>query len=288
MQTAVSRQDDGTIELTITIPWSKIKEKYDLLFEKALATMEVEGFRRGKAPKKLAEGKVDKEKVYQEVIKEVIPRFYLEAIKQENLQPIITPKIELLKAKENKDWQFKAILCEKPAVELGDYKKAIQELKQAKRTKIWIPGKTKEPNNQTTKQPKPSLNEVLDMVLKVTKVKIPQILLEEQVNRRLTDLLDQTQKLGLTIDQYLKAKGKTAEQLKEEYKKEAEKTLSLEFVLEKITEEEKITVSNQEIDQFLNQEKDKKVQEQLKTQKYYLASLLRRQKTLDHVKSLVD
>ena len=126
------------------------------------------------------------------------------------------------------------------------------------------------------------------MVLKVTKVKIPQILLEEQVNRRLTDLLDQTQKLGLTIDQYLKAKGKTAEQLKEEYKKEAEKTLSLEFVLEKITEEEKITVSNQEINQFLNQEKDKKVQEQLKTQKYYLASLLRRQKTLDHVKSLVD
>ena len=140
MQTAINRQENKTIELTVTIPWLKVKDAYDKLFEKALSYVEVEGFRKGKAPKNLTRDKVDKEKVYQEVIKEIVPAFYLEAIKELALRPIVSPKVELLKAKENEDWQFKASICEKPEIKLGDYKKAIIELKQAKRTKIWVPG----------------------------------------------------------------------------------------------------------------------------------------------------
>jgi len=282
MQTAINRQEDKTIELTITIPWSKVKESFDKLSEKALSYIKVEGFRKGKAPKNLAKDKVDKEKVYQEVIKQIVPAFYLQAVKEHNLRPIVSPKIELLKAKESEDWQFKVSVCEKPEIKLGDYKKAIRKLKQAKRTKIWVPGeKAQEHKNKKTQEQKPNLNEVLEAVLKVVKVKIPGILLEDQVNRMLTNLLDEIKKLGMTVDQYLKAKGKTIDLLKEEYKRSAEKTLSLEFVLEKIADSEKITVSDKEIDELINKEKDKKIQDQLKTQKYYLASLLRRQKTLN-------
>ena len=285
MQTAINRQENGTIELTITIPWPKVRESFDKLSEKALSYIKVEGFRKGKAPKNLAKDKVDKEKVYQEVIKQIVPVFYLHAVKEHNLRPIVSPKIELLKAKESEDWQFKASVCEKPEIKLGDYKKAIRELKQAKRTKIWVPGKerdkeTKKSRHKVSGQ-KPNLNEILEAVLKVVKVKIPGILLEDQVNRMLTNLLDEIKKLGMTVDQYLKAKGKTIDLLKEEYKRSAEKTLSLEFVLEKIADSEKITVSDKEIDELINKEKDKKIQNQLKTQKYYLASLLRRQKTLN-------
>lgn len=283
MQTAINRQEDGTIELTITIPWQKVKENFDKLFEKALSYVGVEGFRKGKAPKNLARDKVNKEKVYQEVIKEIIPAFYLKAIKELALHPIISPKIELLKAKESEDWQFKASVCEKPEVKLGDYEKAIRELKKEKATKIWVPGEDKKQKTENKEQKKVALNEVLEAVLKVTKIEIPEILLEDQVNRMLANLLDEVRKLGMTIDQYLKAKGKTIDQLKAEYKQGAEKTLSLEFVLENIADKEKITVSDKDIDILIDKEKDKKIQKQLKTQKYYLASLLRRQKTLDRL-----
>lgn len=282
MQTALNRLEDRTIELTITVPWTRVKESYNKLFEKALSEIEVEGFRKGKAPKKLAEEKVDKEKVYQAVIREIIPQFYAEAIKEQNLQPIIAPRIELLAAKENEDWQFKASLCEKPEVKLNDYKRAIQEFKQKKRTKIWVPGQeTKQQNKRATEQQKPSLSEVLETILKVAKVKIPQILIDEEVNRMLADLVDQTQKIGLSIEQYLKAKRKTPQQLRKEQKIQAERTLALQFVLEEIADEEKITVSDKEIDELINKEKNKKTREQLKIQKYYLASFLRRQKTIE-------
>ena len=286
MQTAINRLEDGTIELTITIPWQKVKENFDKLFETALSGVKVEGFRKGKAPKNLARDKVNKEKVYQEVIKEIIPAFYLKTIKELALRPVISPKIELLKAKESEDWQFKASVCEKPEVKLGDYRKVIKKLKREKRTKIWVPGEDKKQKTENKEQKKVALNEVLEAVLKVTKIEIPEILLEDQVNRMLANLLDEVRKLGMTIDQYLKAKGKTIDQLKVEYKQGAEKTLSLEFVLENIADKEEITVSNKEIDALIDKEKDKKIQEQLKTQKYYLASLLRRQKTLDTLVNL--
>lgn len=279
MQTAISRQEDGTIELTVTVPWKKVKENFDKFFAKAVSGVEVEGFRKGKAPKKLAEDKVDKEKVYQEMIKEIIPLFYLEAVKEHNLRPIISPKVELLNAKEDQDWQFKASLCEKPKVTLGNYKKAVLELKRQKATKIWVPGEKEEKKKEKNKGP--TLDEILNTLLKEVQVRIPEILLGDQVNHLLADLLDQTRKLGLTIDQYLKAKGETVKQLQDEYRIQAERALSLEFALEEIADQEKITVEEKEIDEIINKEKDEKIRTQLKGQKYYLASLLRRQKTLN-------
>lgn len=286
MQTSLKREKDGTIEITVTIPWQEVKRSFNRLFEKALSQVKIKGFRKGKAPKKLAEKRVDKEKVYQEVVGEIIPRFYLQAIKEHGLCPIIAPKVELLAANEEKDWRFKASFCEKPKVILGDYKKAIRKLNPEKKPKIWVPGKaTESADKRATKQQKPRLDEILDTLFKTVKVKIPQLLLEDQLSRSLANLLDQIQKLGLTVDQYLKAEGKTAEQLKEEYRKRAEKTLALEFILEKIADEEKITVSEREIDELINKERDKRIQEQLKTRRYYLASLLRRQKTLERLSS---
>lgn len=286
MQITVSRQDDGTIELTVTIPWPKVKENYDQLFQKALAEVEVQGFRKGKAPRKLAEKKIDKKKVYQEVVKKIVPEVYLEALKKENLSPIISPKVELLKAQEGDDWQFKASFCEKPKVKLGDYKKAIKELKVAKRTKIWTPGQKEKQSPKETKSQGPGLNELLETVLEKTQIKIPVILIEDQVNQMLVNLLDQIRKLGLSVEQYLKTKRKTVDQLREEYKKSAQKTLALEFILEEIADQEKITVNDKEIDQFINKEKDEKIRNQLQNQRYYLASILRRQKTLDRLVNL--
>lgn len=284
METAISRQDDGTIELTVAIPWKKVKESFDDLFKKALSGVQVGGFRKGKAPKNLAQDKIDKEKVYQEVVKEIIPKFYLEAVKEQNLRPIISPKVSLIQAKEGQDWQFKATLCEKPEVRLGEYQKAVQQVKREQAAEIWVPGK--EGKSKEKEKKKVSLDKLLKALLKSVEIKIPEILLEEEVNRQLANLLDQTQKLGLTAEQYLKAKGKTIEQLKREYQAKTKETLKLEFALEKIADQEKITVEEKEIDALISKEKDQKIRDQLKSQRYYLASLLRRQKTLDTLLNL--
>jgi len=145
------------------------------------------------------EKNLDKSKVYEEVIRDIIPKVYDRAVKDLNLRPIMIPKIELKEAKEGKDWTVIARTCEKPEIDLGDYKKQISELNAGKRKKIWLPGEEKAENQE--KENKPTLDEILGIIAGTVKITLPSILVEEEVNRLLSDLIDQTKKLGLSIEQ---------------------------------------------------------------------------------------
>ena len=79
-------------------------------------------------------------------------------------------------------------------------------------------------------------------------IKIPGLLLEHEVNRLLSDLIDQTKKLGLTVEQYLASTNRSPESIKKEYEEQATRTLALEFALEEIADKEGIVVSDDDIE----------------------------------------
>ena len=282
MTVATNRLANGTIELTITIPWSDIQTTYNQVIDDFVKEAELPGFRKGKAPKKVVEEKLDKNKIYEEVMKRIIPKAYADAVKQESVAPIIPPKVEVIAAQEGKDWQFKASTCKEPEVKLGDYKDALNKAKSAKLPKIWVPGKEEKKGEPA----EITLDEVINALLGNTQINIPSLLIEDEVNRMLSRLIDQTQKLGLTVEQYLLSQGKTSEGLRAEYKDQASRNLALEFILEKVANQEKIEVGDEEIEKVIKEAKEPKEQEALRAQKYYLATILRRQKTLDYLKSL--
>ena len=60
MISAIQRQSNGTIQLTITIPSSVIKTTSEGVLEEMGKNITLAGFREGNAPKKLVEEKVDK------------------------------------------------------------------------------------------------------------------------------------------------------------------------------------------------------------------------------------
>lgn len=278
MTSAVQRLPKHTIKLTITLPWSEVRETYEKVIDHVVGETELPGFRKGKAPKKLVEEKIDKTHVYEDVIKQIVPKAYADSLKEHSLKPIVSPRVAIQQAEVGKDWQFEALTCEQPTVTLKNYKTEIAKLKGAK--KIWVPGSA--PAKQDEEQKKGvELSEVLRILLNESEVEIPDILIEDQVNRKLSDLIDQVKQLGMTVEQYLLSKGLTSPQLRAQYTKEAEETLKLEFILEKVADEEKITVTQEEIDQTINKSTDPKQKQELQNQRYYLSMLLRRQKTLD-------
>ncbi len=269
----------ATAELEITIPWADISEIYKKIFERVVAQFEYEGFRKGKVPQKIVEEKVDKSKIYQEVVKEVVPDAYQKAIVEHKLTPIIPPKVEVLKAKENEEWVVKATVALRPIINLGNYKEKIREFKKSKPA-IWTPGQ-KESEKKDDKAGKPSLDDVMKILLDEVTIELSDILVTEESNRLLAGLLDQTQKLGLTVEQYLIAKGKTTDQIRADYAVEAANNLKLEFALSEIADKENITVTDKDIEQVLAKVEKPEEKERLKKDSYYLAHLLRQQKTLD-------
>lgn len=273
MTSTSTRQTDGTIALTITIPWADVAKTYENVVTEMVKTAELPGFRVGQAPRAMVEKNLDKTKVYEEALKTLIPTAYNEAITKENLKPIVNPKIELKDATENKDWIFNAYTCERPALTLGDYKMAITGLK----TKILKPGEEVK---------KPTLDELLLALYQNITVSLPALLIEHEVNRLLSELIDQTKKLGLTVEQYLASTQRTSESVRKEYEEQAKRTLSLEFALEQIADNEGVLVSDDDIEAVIKTGKTDEEKEALSNQKYYLASVLRRQKTLDFLASM--
>jgi FKBP-type peptidyl-prolyl cis-trans isomerase (trigger factor) len=275
MTSTIQRETDGTIRLTVHISWNEIKKTQEEIMNKIAKTAKIPGFRAGKAPKKLVEESADKQKIREEVLKQLLPQKYIEAVQEHNLKPIVNPKIHVEKLEDNEEWIFTATTCEMPKVELNNYKDAIKTI--TAKTKIVVPGK--EPQE-------PKLDDILNALLKSVKVTIPDMLIEHEVDRLLSQLLDEIKRLGLTLDQYLASTNRTPEQLRKEYEERAKNDLILEFALAQIAEAEKITVDAQEIEEAIQKAKDSKEKEHLQNNRYLLASILRQQKTLDFLRSL--
>lgn len=275
MISALQRKPDGTIQLTITIPSSEVKKTWNKKVEEVSKNTTLAGFRKGKAPKKLVEEKLDKEKMREEVLKELLPKHYIQAVNENQLRPIMNPKIHVEKLEEEKGWQFTAQTCEAPEIKLNDYKKGVQAV--TAKTKIIVPGNEK----QETK-----LEDIIKALLESVSIVLPQILVVAEVDRLLSQMLDEVKKLGLTLEQYLSSTERTAETLREEYRKKAENNIKFEFALQKIAEVEKITVEAKEIEEAIQKAKDEKEKQALSSNKYLLASIIRQQKTLDFIKNL--
>jgi len=271
MISALNKLPDGTIEITINIPWKRVLTAYQKKLEQLAKVIDVKGFRKGKAPVKMAEKQLNKTTVYQEILKEIIPDLYLEAVKEHKLKPIVNPQISVVSLEENKDWQIKATTCEIPEIKLGKYKEEIKKVLAS--DKIWVPGEDKEKQTQETETKK--LDKIFKTLIESIKFKVPEILIQEEANKMLSKLIDQTNQLGLTLEQYLASSGKTSDQIKKEYQNQAAQTIKLELILSKIADEEKIKVTDDQVEQMIKSIPEKETQESFKNeaQKAYIRQI---------------
>lgn len=279
--------EDGTIELTVKIPHKKIQQKYQLTLEDFQKITEVKGFRKGKASKGQVEKTIGKEKIYQKAVNQLLPEIYQELIKKHQFKPIIAPRVKFVSAKENEDWRVKFITCESPEIELGNYREAIKS-KLVKKGKIWTPkdGQKKNEEKNSDLQKTKQFQKIIDILIQKVKIKLPQILIEDEVNQKLSQLIQKTEKMGLTLEQYFNSIGQTAEKIKKNYRDEAKKRWQLELALNEIANKENIIVEEKEINQTIEKVKNEEEKKRLRQQKYFLSSMLRRQKTLDFLQNL--
>lgn len=205
--TSINRELNGNIVLTLKLEWDAISSEFTKVLDDAISNTELPGFRKGKAPKDLVEPKLDKSKLYSKAIESLLPVAYSASIKEHNLKPILTPQVQLVTGEENKDWEFTATTCELPAATLPDL------------TAIPKGGK---------------LEDAVSWLQENSKIQVPDMLVDQEVNHRLSALVENVTKLGMSIDSYLQSKKMTVEDLRAQSAVEARVDLSTEFVLEEL------------------------------------------------------
>lgn len=283
MKSVLAKQPNGTIQLTITIPWDTVKKTKEEVLAGVTQNAKVAGFRKGKAPKPLVEENVNPQKLQEDVLRKVLPDAYVGAVQEHNLRPIMNPKIHVEKVDDEKDWVFSALTCEMPDVKLNNYREAVQKV--TAKSKIILPGKEPFDAAQGKKQETP-FDEIMKAINDTVTVETPGLLVEQEADRLLSQTLDEIKRLGLSLDQYLASTKKTPDELRKEYEVKAAQDMKIEFTLQKIAENEKITVEEKEIDEAIQKAKDPKEREHLQKNRYLLASIIRQQKTLDFLKQL--
>lgn len=274
---------DGTIQINVTVKNSEVVKSSDKALKEFSEVLEIPGFRKGKAPLSKVKESVDETKLVRKVIEDIIPKIYSEIVTEEKIKPIVAPRIELISVEDEKDWQLRLLTCEMPEVELGDYKKAISGEFASKA--IWTPGKDKK---KTEKELTHDEKEIIvkDVLIKTSRVTIPKMLINDEVESRLSQLLERLEKLGIDLESYLASIGKNPVNLREEYEKQSSESLSVDLILNKISDEEKTDISDAELESAIKSyATDEKTMATLEKpeQKTLIKSVLRRRKTLENL-----
>jgi len=112
----------SSVKLTITISkadWQIFEEE---ILDNLKLSLDIPGFRAGKAPKNLVKNQIEESKLTQEILERILPLSYEQVVRQEKIEPIGSPLIKIIQLENGKDFIYEAMIALKPEIKLTSYK----------------------------------------------------------------------------------------------------------------------------------------------------------------------
>ena len=110
------------VKLEITVDATRFDEAIKKVYFKSAKYFNIPGFRKGKAPMQIVEKYYGKEIFYEDAFNEVAEEALEEAIKENKLEVVSRPDIDVTQIEKGKDLIFTAVMQTNPEAELGKYK----------------------------------------------------------------------------------------------------------------------------------------------------------------------
>lgn len=132
MSYTVENLEKSMAKITITVSAEDFEKSMEQAFKKNRNKINIQGFRRGKAPRKMVEKMYGPEIFYEDAANLAIPDAYEEAAKECGLDIVSRPEIDVVDIGKGKEFVFTATVAVKPEVTLGEYKGIEVEKKEVK------------------------------------------------------------------------------------------------------------------------------------------------------------
>src|SRR5438105_7063159 len=94
VKVSVEKLPTSEAVLEVDLTWDELEKASDKAYRKLVQKVDVQGFRRGKAPRSLLERRLGKEYIYQEGLDDLISEAYRNAVKEHELTPIARPELD--------------------------------------------------------------------------------------------------------------------------------------------------------------------------------------------------
>ena len=116
--------EKNKVRVKVEVPAEDVARAIDGAFRAIAREVFIPGFRKGRVPRRVLQARLGMDPIYDEVKQSKLPEYYVEALKQLDLEPIDEPEIDVdeIEIEEGKPLAFEAVVEVKPRVELDGYK----------------------------------------------------------------------------------------------------------------------------------------------------------------------
>lgn len=118
----IEKLEKNMAKLTIEVPAEEFSRAIETAYQKNKNRINIPGFRKGKAPRRMIEQMYGKGVFYEDAANAVIPDAYEKALEECEETIVSSPSVNVVQIEEGKPFIFTAEVALKPEVTLGAYK----------------------------------------------------------------------------------------------------------------------------------------------------------------------
>ena len=136
----VKTEDLGknSYKITVEVDAEKFAEAYQEAYHKNKNKIQIQGFRKGKAPLALIEKSYGPQVFYEDAADAVIKDTYSQAAEESGLDIVSRPEVDIEQIEKGKSMIYTAVVAVKPEIKLGEYKGIEVEKRTAEVTESEI------------------------------------------------------------------------------------------------------------------------------------------------------
>ena len=121
MKSTVEPLEGNKVKLLVEVDAAEFEVALDKAFRRIAKEVRIPGFRPGKAPRRVLEARVGSTVARQEALRDALPGYYVEALKDNDVDAIAQPEIEVTAGEEGGPVTFEATVEVRPSIQVEGY-----------------------------------------------------------------------------------------------------------------------------------------------------------------------
>ena len=128
MKSSVDQLNATRVKVTVEVPFSELGPELDKAYQALAQQINIPGFRRGKAPRQLIDARVGRGPVLEQVVNDMLPTRYGQAIEELDIKALGQPNIDITKLEDGDVIEFVAEVDVRPEFDLPDFSEISVEV----------------------------------------------------------------------------------------------------------------------------------------------------------------
>ncbi|MDN6259204.1 MAG: trigger factor, partial [Corynebacterium sp.] len=121
MKSSVEQLSATRAKLTVEVPFEELKPEFDSAYKSLAQQVSLPGFRKGKVPAKILEARLGRGSILNEVLNEMLPSRYSQAVEENDVKALGQPEIDIAELEDNDHVTFTAEVDVRPEIEVPDF-----------------------------------------------------------------------------------------------------------------------------------------------------------------------